>query len=264
MNTANVCATILQKYPRWKPLVGLFPAFTALFFAVSQLSTGAVVCQAASSPATSGYEIPLGELQKVKKERPAKKERRKKKSDTPEERKTYEAVAAPEQDAQAPAATAPVATQQNSGSAAKSGETGKSTASIAVHHDPYSYVVTGKRTVVQAIISSANTIQSAYCRFRAGKDGAYARVPMATAPGTYFTYTATLPALEAASSSLNYIIVAVDAAGNEIQSQEYVVAVKATTVVPGWQIDQSTDTLKVTFENKEKPIAGFADKGISE
>jgi hypothetical protein len=87
---------------------------------------------------------------------------------------------------------------------------------------------------------------------------------MVPSPGTHFTFAATLPGLATTSGSLRYAIIAVDESGNENRSQEFVIAVKPTTVLPGWQLEHSADTLKIKRENLEKPLEGFSDPGILE
>jgi hypothetical protein len=133
---------------------------------------------------------------------------------------------------------------------------------ITIHHDPYSYVITGKRTMIQGVISSADNIQAVYCRFHATENGAYALVPMLLTPGSQFTYAAVLPSLATASRSLRYSIVVIDSLGKETRSREFVIAVKPSGVLPGWQLKNSADMIKIRFENKEKPLEGFSDPGI--
>jgi hypothetical protein len=241
-----------------------------------QISSGAVVlfaglalvlfsagCAVAQVSSATSYEIPLDELQKVRKERPPKrevKERKKKKSGVPAEQKSYGVVVQPEN-----AAAADVTATPKHELGVKTDTDTKPIASpLSIHHEPYSYVIAGKRTVIQAVISSASIIQSAYCRFRSGENGTYAQVPMQTAPGTYFTFSATLPGLAASSKALRYAIVAVDSAGNEIKSLEYSIDVKNSAVIPGWQLEESKEPLKIKLENKEKPLEGFSDSAITE
>jgi hypothetical protein len=214
----------------------------------------------AQNTAGAGYEIPLGELKKVKKDRPAKKEsreRKKKKSEASSEQKTYGVVVEPEGGATSGAASASKNVEE-----AKPGQDNR--APLAIHHEPYSYVVTGKRSVIQAIISGTNSIQSAYCRFRSDENGSYGQVPMVSVPGTYFTYTATLPGLAPSSKVLRYSIVAVDSAGNEIKSTEFLTTVKVSTVLPGWQVESSPEVLKIKLENKERPLEGFLEPNVAQ
>jgi hypothetical protein len=125
-------------------------------------------------------------------------------------------------------------------------------------------VIAGKRTAIQAVISSTHNIQAVYCRFRAAENGAYAFVPMVQVPGTHFTYAATLPSLAVSSRSLRYGIIAVDSLGNESRSREFVIAVKSSSVLPGWQFENPKDMIKIRLENKDKPLEGFSDPGIVE
>lgn len=238
---------------------------TVMTFLVTVLPANA----ASQAPDSNGYEIPLGELQKAKKERPHKKEskeRRKKKGGGAETKPAYGVVVAPEQGDKAATST-PVAAPQvkniNS-DIVKPVPVAKASEVLTIQHDPYSYVITGKRTTIQAIISSTSNIQSVFCRFRSTDSGTSAQVPMVTTPGTFFTYTVTLPALAQGSKELRYSIVAVDASGNNVQSPEFIVAVKATSVLPGWQSEVAAEAIKIKLEQKDRPLEGFADPGISE
>jgi hypothetical protein len=136
--------------------------------------------------------------------------------------------------------------------------------SFAIHHEPYSYLIPGKRTNILAVLSSSETIQAAYCRFRVAENGPYARVPMQQVSGTHFTYVATLPALAASSRSLRYVISTVDASGKETLSQEFVIGVKASAVLPGWQFENTPEMIKIRLENKEIPLEGFSDRVLAE
>jgi len=238
-----------------------------------------------SASDVSNYEISIGELNKVKKERPVKKERkerRKKKDEStaqqPSAGAAVSAVAAEKADlapvsapvetnkaVTAESAQQPAAGQAGSVSPNKAAALQTSTSPVTIHHDPYSYIRTGKRTVIQAVISSAHAgIRTVWCRFRSSENGSYALVPMVPSPGTHFTFSAVLPGLASASGSLRYAIVAVDESGNEGRSQEFVIAAKPTSVLPGWQLEPSADTIKIVRENKEKPLEGFSDPGIVE
>ena len=231
-----------------------------------------------SAPAASGYEIPLGELHKVKKERPAKKEikTRKKVKTENAPQPAADAVIPSEKVEQTPTAAPALPNREISSEipqqpasektvtavSSKSDAQQATTVPVTIHHDPYSYVIAGKRTTIQAVISSADSIKDAYCRFRAVEGGAYARMPMVLVSGTSFTYTATLPSLAAASRSLRYSVVAVDSLGNEARSQEFVITVKPSAVRPGWQLEGSQDAIKMRLESREKPLEGFSDSGI--
>ncbi len=226
-----------------------------LFVLVLIISVGPVA--ASQVNAASNYEIPLVELQKVKKERPAKRdsrERKRKKSDVAPEQKTYGVTVQPE----TPAAP------KNEGESKPVTAATPVESPLSIHHEPYSYLLTGKRTIIQSIISGTNSIASVYCRFRSAETAGFARVQMSTVPGTFFTYSATLPGLAPASKELRYSIIAIDTAGNEIKSPEYVTAVKASSVVPGWQLESAQEPLKVLLEDKEKPLEGFSDPNLTQ
>jgi hypothetical protein len=59
---------------------------------------------------------------------------------------------------------------------------------------------------------------------------------MTKVDGSRFTYTATLPEAAPDAASLRYIIGAIDSAGAESTSPEYVTPVTSSPVVPGWQL----------------------------
>jgi hypothetical protein len=236
-----------------------------------------------SSPASdgSGYDIPLGELKKVKKERPLKKEtkeHRKRKGESTTQRPSVDVTAPPEKTGQTSVKTQGVANEMVTHESHPQTHTEKThheipnhpekykdpIDSITIHHDPYSYVITGKRTTIQAVIGSANTIQAVYCQFSSTENETRARVPMQQVSGTHFTYTTTLPSLAPSSLALRYNIIVVDSLGNETRSQEFIIAVKSSNILPGWQSESSSDKIKIKLENKEKNIEGFSDSVIAE
>jgi hypothetical protein len=226
------------------------PVTAALLIGLLLIPSAWAAVPSSPVPDASGYEIPIGELNKVKKERPKKKETKERKKKKGEDA------------AQQPSAEVVIPLGKNDN---VSGKPEISTvAPVTIHHDPNSYVIAGKRTRIQAVISSTDSIQAVYCRFRATEDGDYALVPMLPVDGTHFTYAADVPGLAAASRSLRYSVLAVDSSGHEARSQEFVIAVKPSAVLPGWQLESSPGTLKIMLENKEKPLEGFSDPGIVE
>jgi hypothetical protein len=252
----------------------------AVLLAFTMLIPTAWAAASPSAPDASGYEIPLGELNKVKKERPQKKEkksRKKKKVENAAQQPLTDVAVPIENTGRAP--TAPVLPdnagrtdsppqtvleQTDKGASGKPEIPQPPAVAISIHHDPYSYVVAGKRTIVQAVISSADSLRSVSCRFRALEDGAFALVPMVLAPGTNFTYTATLPSLASASRTLRYSISAEDMSGNENRSPEFVIPVKSPSVMPGWQLASSPDKIMIRLEQRGKPLEGFSDTGLVE
>lgn len=132
-------------------------------------------------------------------------------------------------------------------------------------HEPYSFVVGGKRTIINAVVtSSQSAIQTVRCRFRATEGGGFAQLQMTKAAGSLYTYTATLPPLSKNTGTLRYSVTAVDSLHREIRSQEYVVPVKMTLVVPGWQLDVPKEKIVVQLENPAKPLEGFNDVTVEE
>ena len=120
-------------------------------------------------------------------------------------------------------------------------------------------MVAGKPTIVDAvIISPPDALTSVRCRFRAAETGGYAHVAMQKMPGTTYSYTATLPSLVQGSNPLRYSIIATDALNKETRSQEFVTPVRATSVVPGWQVETAQGTIKVWLEDPPSPLVGFS------
>jgi hypothetical protein len=214
----------------------------------------AVPVQSVSAAGESDYGIPLSELKKVEKKKPKKavirKRKEKKKADTTSQetpREVSGAAVAPGQ----PALLAPETARHGA-------EIMETPDSDHISHEPYSYVVPGKRTVIKAIISR-EAVQSVRCRFRSLDKGGYASVAMAKAPGSQFTYVATLPALEPGAASLRYRFIVVDASGIQTYSQEFVIPVKPTSVLPGWQQDSAKEPVRAALENPLQPLEGFSD-----
>lgn len=258
-----------------------YTVFLALMIVVMLLMPSARAAAVSSAPVTAGYEIPLDELNKVKKERPPKKvikARKKKKAESTAKPPAASVAVPPEKVEQTPAATSEAASRvvaPESRHDAASEKTDRGVADLAerpqtapdfvtLHHDPNSYVIAGKRTMIQAVISSAAGIQVVYCRFSAAENGTYAIVPMVQVPGTLYTYAANLPSLAATSRTLRYNIVAVDSSGKELRSREFVIAVRSSSVLPGWQLENAPDRIKIRLENRDTPLEGFSDPGIVE
>lgn len=226
---------------RWRIAVPLVAA-AMLVQSVPDLS--------AASAAAGGnvYEIPLSELKKVEKKKTKKAEARKhteKKRAHAVPRRVSEPAGTP-----APPITAPPMAQNK----APAPETADS---VNISHEPYSFVVPGKRTVVKAVVS-LDAVQSVRCRFGSGGKGGDALVPMIKVPGSQFTYGATLPPLEPGATGLRYRFIVVGAAGNEIHSKEFVTPVKATPIVPGWQQDPAKEPVRAVLENPLQPLEGFS------
>ncbi|KAB0665010.1 hypothetical protein F6V25_10285 [Oryzomonas japonica] len=231
----------MSMFSRWRIAVPLVVA--------SMLVQPVLDLSAASSAAGGNvYEIPLSELKKVEKKKPKKAETRKR----AEKKRTHTAPRKVSEPAGTPAPPIPaLPVAQNEATAPETVD------SVNISHEPYSYVVPGKRTTVKSVVS-LDGVQSVRCRFRAGEKGGDASVPMAKVPGSQFTYSATLPALEPGATALRYRVVVVDAAGNEIHSKEFVTPVRATPVVPGWQQDSSKEPVSAVLGNPRQPLEGFS------
>ncbi len=230
--------------------------------------------------AGTGYEIPLSDLTREERKKPKKprnKNRAEKKISNHVEQETPQPPSVPSSESALPSssahetgqAVAPAAQSPQkpalTGKEEKTnnGTTDKSAAAadkIVIVHEPYSYVVAGKPTVIDAvIISSPGALRSVRCRFRAAETGGYASVAMQKMPGSTYTYTATLPPLSQGSNPLRYSVIATDALHKETRSREFVTPDRATSVVPGWQLETSQGKIKVWLEDPPNPLVGFSD-----
>lgn len=228
------------------------------------------VSGAPSSPAASdsiSYEIPLSDLKKVEKKKKTRKleskpRKEKKHGGSTSQKTLHEAeeksypVAMPE----IQELRREVVPEQPPQITSINTATPQSEADdTRIIHEPYSYVVTGKYTIVKAVFSSRYTLKSVQCRFRSSETGGYAIVPMAKEDGSQYTYAAILPALAEKSQYLRYRFVAIDSQAKETLSQEFVTPVNHASIVPGWQQEPSQTVIKIELENPEKPLEGFID-----
>jgi hypothetical protein len=214
----------------------------------------AMPVQSVCATGENDYEIPLSELKKVEKKKPKKSETRKRKEKKKADATSQETPPEVSGGAVAPGLPVPAAQE----SAQRGAEVVETLDSSHISHEPYSYVVPGKRTVIKAVISR-EAVQSVRCRFRSLDRGGYASVAMAKALGSQFTYAATLPALEPGAAALRYRFIVVDALGNQTYSQEFVIPVKPTSVMPGWQQDPAKEPVRAALENPLLPLEGFSD-----
>lgn len=229
----------------------------AIRLLVTAMLVQLVFCIPAAYSAATGddYEIPLAELKKVEKKKTKKAETRRrterKKTHATRQETQHEASGATD----VPERPVPLLSETEKDGA----EFMEAPDSAHISHEPYSYVVPGKRTVVKVVISR-EAVQSVRCRFRSLERGGYASVAMTKAPGSQFTYVATLPALEPGMAALlRYRFVVVDASGSRTFSQEFVIPVKSTSVMPGWQQDPSPEPVRATLDNPRQPLEGFSD-----
>ena len=185
-----------------------------------------------AAPAVSGekeYEIPLSELNKVKKKTPSKRatnEYKKKKGDAKSEG-TSSATASP---------------NETAGQTTTSPDESNTT---RINHVPYSFIVTGKRTLIHAVIDSKGDMREVNCTLQTTEGAAETLVKMEKVDGTRFTYKALLPALPPENLSLRYTIIAVDSTGKETRSREFVSPVTLSPLVPSWQSERAEDALPV-------------------
>ncbi|HIJ86611.1 MAG TPA: hypothetical protein HPP97_02880 [Desulfuromonadales bacterium] len=193
----------------------------------------AVAAKSAGSGATD-FEIPMNELSREQQESPAKTVARKAKIRKKSAAKARGSKAAAAASAQRAAqGKAPASSIQAQNSALQP----EATQPYRIFNVPYSFVVTGKSTVIKAVIyREAVDLQAVNCRIRVAETGALSLVKMAKVDGSRFTYTATLPEVVPDASALRYTIHAIDASGTESVSTEFVTPVTFSPLVPGWQL----------------------------
>lgn len=208
------------------------------------------------------FDIPISELNKVKKKTPPKRmtsEAKKKKiidaksvESTSETAKTVEP---------APPAAVPTV-EPNKTNQDKTVDKKTPTAdkpltdseNIQIHHSPYSFVVAGKRTVIYAVIGSRADTKEINCTIREAEGAAPTSVKMVKVSGTQFTYTATLPGMSPERPSLRYTIIVVDSFGKETLSQEFMTPIASSPVVPGWQLESEGKAGSIEQKVSDKPL----------
>jgi hypothetical protein len=207
------------------------------------------------------YEIPLSDLRKTEKKPPRKKERRNRReqSQDPASRTGAPAGEAP----QAEHAASPKG--DTAGASPVSPPSGAESAPLWIVHEPNSYLVAGKRTVIMAVVGGETAARAVYCRLTSPEaGGGDALVPMTAWEGSRYTYKAVVPAVVPGAHALRYRIVAVDPAGTETSSREFVVPVRQTAVVPGWQQEPDREPVTVELAEPDRPPRGFQDVTIKE
>ena len=146
---------------------GMLQSYLKVIIAVSvaELSVMpmSIVSAAPATPGGTDFEIPISELNKVKKKSPSKRVAKEK-----EPKKKNSA-------AKTVKSTSATAAQVKPGSPDKSAasvEPLSKTEVTRIHHSPYSFVVAGKRSVIQAVVSSKADIQRVNCILQAAEGGA--------------------------------------------------------------------------------------------
>lgn len=220
----------------------------------------------ADQPGFTDYDIAIQELNKVKKKYP-KKERKPHKTEQHRKGKT-----APEAAQSKGTAVTESAGAQATGSAPSEQHQAPAMPVVAEHpageptlgitHDPFSFLVAGKRSTVQAVIETGGSTAEVLCRFRADNSSSWGRVPMSLVSGTHFTYRAVLPAPAQSASLVQYQFVVVDREGKETLSREFGIPVRSSLVVPGWQFDPSGNKLPLALEKGTDLLEGFSDPGV--
>lgn len=199
--------------------------------------------------AAPGYDIPISELNKVKKKAPAKRVTKKsaiKKTNDADSREASPETNVPTESA-GQTTTPPVEpnrTEQKKTIENKlqmAVESVPESETTRILHSPYSFVVAGRRTVIRAVIDSQSEIQEVNCSLRTADSGERTLVKMVLADGTQFTYIATLPGLSPKVSELDYTIYVIDTQGKVTRSQEFSTPLKRSAIVPSWQSEDAAD-----------------------
>ncbi len=107
---------------------------------------------------------------------------------------------------------------------------------IRIDHEPYSFIVSGKSTVIHAVVYLKETdLRTVSCRVRSVETGELTEIKMDKVNGTRFTYEAILPKVPSHVPSLHYRINVTETQGKETASKEFVTPVSTSPVVPDWQ-----------------------------
>ena len=230
--------------------------------AVIAVTTFLGITSPVSASGFTDYDIALQELNKVKKVQPKKEIKKRRKQ------RTMKKPASTGKSAKPVAVEIPSPVISESGAAVPSDGTPvvesmqPAVDKVDISHDPFSYVVIGKRILLQAVVDSTENMAGIFCRFRSAKADAWGRVPMTQVDDTHFTYKATLPALAPDARALLYSFVVVDLQSKEVISREYTMPVKSSLIVPGWQQPTSAESLGVILENSATSLDGFKDPGF--
>lgn len=125
-------------------------------------------------------------------------------------------------------------------------------------HQSIAYVVPEKRVRLDANVSDPKGVKLARVYFKTPAQADYVYVPMQAAGGRY---SATLPAMNASSPSLEYVFLAVNNAGDVAKSVSYTVPARRESATPAWQSAANQGEMKVYTEAATAPkaIAGFSD-----
>ncbi|MFZ4857381.1 MAG: hypothetical protein ACOYL3_13385 [Desulfuromonadaceae bacterium] len=222
-----------------------FPTSRAgiVWFVMALLLSTPMCAVAAKSGAPGGldFEIPINELSREQKVPPAKRvasKPQKKKQRVARSRRSAVAAAASTQrtDQAKSVAIAPDSAAPGAATSQKTLLSYETLQPFRIFNAPYSFVVTGKNTVIKAVIyRESDDLQTVSCKIRAAETGALSLVKMAKVDGSRFTYAATLPEVAPDALSLRYTIVAIDVSGTESISPEFASPVTFSPLVPGWQ-----------------------------
>lgn len=224
-------------------------ALTLLFVMPFSVASAAPVVKSETD-----FDIPISELNKVKKKSPSKRVT----SDSKKRKKSVVKSGESTAETAKPVDPAGLANIQPTVDKPLS-----DSEKIQIHHSPYSFVVAGKRSVIYAVISSKADTKEIICSIRAAEGAAPTLVKMEKVRDTQFTYTATLPGLSSETGSLRYTIIAVDSLGKETRSNEFVTPMTSSPVVPGWQIEDTGEAIKTEQKDSGKHVDGLSAPVIS-
>jgi hypothetical protein len=211
------------------------------------------------------YDIPLHELNKVKKKSQKVSNKKKVNFEKKQKELPSEAAVANEAVAKTPSSSVMKEIQINKETTQHAVKTVSEVAkaptlpmgNVKIHHTPFSFVIPAKRTVINAVISSNNEVKEVNCIFRTFEDS-FQTLKMEKVSGSFFTYSATLPVAPAVGYSLRYSIIAVDNFGNVFNSNEYSTPVESYPITPSWQIEDVIETKQLSPNNETKLIKDYA------
>ena len=255
MNKVQLKSISERKYMSYGSVPSLLKSITVSLAVLFAMQMSAPL---AASGGTD-FDIPISELNKVKKKTPAKKassESKKKKKSSAKSKDSSSITAEPNKlDAQPN--IPPAGSIEGAGSEtahAKAPATDRSPSKsedTVINHFPYSFVVADKRTVIHSVINSRIEIKEVNCRISMTEGGAKTLVKMEKVEGTHFTYKAILPPLPSGSTYLRYSIDIVDSQGRNTHSEEFVTPVTSSPVVPSWQLESAGVTIPPEQESRK-------------
>ena len=128
-----------------------------------------------------------------------------------------------------------------------------------IQHTALAYYVPGKRIEIQAQVSDPKGIKLARTYFKVGAQADYLLVPMQSLGSG--RYASVLPAPSPAADSIEYLLLAVNDAGQVSRTDAYEMAVRRSGDAPAWQNVRADGPMKVFTEipQAQMPTASFTD-----